>query len=533
MSSLAFPHGAARGSRAPRALPAVFSRRGSDVLVAVAIMAVATVLVANLPSAFDVDSWLALVAGRDIWQNGFPHHETLTVLSQGAAWIDQQWLSQLGSYGLYKLGGLALLGLANVAMIALAIGGAIVGARRLGAHPKAVMAVLPLALFMIVPSRQVRTQEFAMPLFVALAYLLSTDSRSPSRRVYWCLPILVLWANLHGTVTVGALLVALRGATVAWERREALIRSLRVRGGLVRGQWRQWTCPLALGLGGPLCLLLTPYGLRIIGYYRTTMLGGTLRHTVSEWQPITSSPGTAAVFFLAAGIAVWSFGRFASRTTLWERIALLVLVAGSISVIRNILFFGLFALMVMPVSLAIGARARGAGEGSEQAGGAAAWGADRRRGRVNALLAFTALAAVLVAGVATLLRPASTLELNYQRPAMLAAVERATHSDPSLKVLAEDRFADWLLWRDPALSGRIANDVRFELLSASQLNQINDVYGVIGPSWKQGAHGFRLIVMDKKYVPAAAQAFTHEAGSRVIYNDGERLVILRSASAAG
>ena len=92
------------------------------------------------------------------------------------------------------------------------------------------------------------------------------------------------------------------------------------------------------------------------------MLGSTLRHTVTEWQPITSSPGTAAVFFLAAGIAVWSFGRHASRTTLWERLALLVLVAGSISVIRNILFFGLFALMVMPVWLAIGARAQGATE---------------------------------------------------------------------------------------------------------------------------------------------------------------------------
>ena len=229
------------------------------------------------------------------------------------------------------------------------------------------------------------------------------------------------------------------------------------------------------------------------------------------------------MFFLAAGIAVWSFGRHASRTTLWERLALLVLVAGSISVIRNILFFGLFALMVMPVWLAIGARAEAATEPAEGVAetGVAATGesstaprADRRRGRINAGLAFTAAAAVLIASVATLVRPASALELNYQRPALLAAVQRATQADPSLKVLAEDRFADWLLWRDPALSGRIANDVRFELLTAGQLNRINAVFGVIGPNWKQGARGYRLIVMDKKYVPNAAFAFVHEAGSR-------------------
>ena len=56
-------------------------------------------------------------------------------------------------------------------------------------------------------------------------YLLAADSRKPSPRVYWCLPILVLWANLHGTASLGAMLVALRGVTLVWERREVLTRS--------------------------------------------------------------------------------------------------------------------------------------------------------------------------------------------------------------------------------------------------------------------------------------------------------------------
>ena len=272
------------------------------------------------------------------------------------------------------------------------------------------------------------------------------------------------------------------------------------------------------------------------------MVGSTLRHTVTEWQPITSSPGTAAVFFLAAGSPSGPSGATPSRTTLWERLALLVLAAGSISVVRNILFFGLFALMVVPVWLAIGARAEAATEPADAVAetGVAATGesstaprADRRRGRINAGLALTAAAAVLIASVATLVRPASALELNYQRPALLAAVQRATQADPSLKVLAEDRFADWLLWRDPALSGRIANDVRFELLTAGQLNRINAVFGVIGPNWKQAARGYRLIVMDKKYVPAPPPpSFTRPAAG-VLYNDGERLVVLRSASGGG
>ena len=70
---------------------------------------------------------------------------------------------------------------------------------------------MPVCLTVMMPSREIRTQAFAVPLFALLIYLLARDSREPSRRVFWCLPLLVLWANLHGTVTLGAMLVALHG----------------------------------------------------------------------------------------------------------------------------------------------------------------------------------------------------------------------------------------------------------------------------------------------------------------------------------
>jgi hypothetical protein len=350
-----------------------------------------------------------------------------------------------------------------------------------------------------------------MPLFVAVAYLLASDSRAPSRRVYWCLPILVLWGNLHGSVTLGALLVALRGATMAWERRKLLLSSA-----------RQWRRPLALALGAPLCVLATPYGVSILTYYHTMLFDGSVMKNVTEWQPITSVTVLAVAFFVTAAVAVWAIARHRSRTTLWEQLALLVLAAGSVDVIRNLLFFGLFALMILPVALGMGTRADSNGQS-----------AIRGRGAINALLAGTALAAVLVGVFVTMVRPASTIELHYQRTPILRIVENATRADPSLKVLTDVRFADWLLWRDQALSGRIANDARWELLTPAQINGLQALFSVSGTNWKQGAHGYRLLVLDKKYEPAAAQAFMAEPGSRVLYDDGERLVILRSAHEAG
>src|ERR1039458_4226245 len=114
MSSLAIPRQAARW-RVSRSLWELFSTHGSDVLLGVAITVLAAILLINSPNVFNVDSWLALVTGRELWQTGIPHHEILTVMAHGKAWVDQQWLSQLASYGIYLIGGLGLLGTGNAA----------------------------------------------------------------------------------------------------------------------------------------------------------------------------------------------------------------------------------------------------------------------------------------------------------------------------------------------------------------------------------------------------------------------------------
>jgi hypothetical protein len=508
MSSLAYPRAAAGRRRTRGAVRDALERLGPDALLGVVTLALATVLLVELPGDFNVDSWLALVTGREVWQSGIPHHEVLIALALGHSWIDQQWLSQLASYAIYLVGGLGLLGLVDVVLLVGSVGGAVAAGRRLGAPFISVLVTLPLCVALIAPSREVRTQTFAIPLFVAVAYLLARDARGPSRRVYWCLPILVLWANLHGTVTLGAGLVALRGATVAWERRHSLTRSARA-----------WARPLALTVGAGVSILITPYGLGIIGYYHSTIVSGALRQAVSEWQPITSVPISTAALLIIAAAAVWAVGRSPSRSTAWERLALLALTVGSVSVVRNALFFGLFALMVVPVWLGIGEPRTDQHPAP-------------RRALINGGLIGAGLLAVLTTGAVTLARPAAAIELHFQQLPLLNVVERATHADPSLRVLADERFDDWLLWRDPKLNGRVASDARFELLSSAQIDRLENVFSVTGVNWKQGARGDRLLVLDRNYEPGMVQGFLAEPGARVLYSDAGQLVILRSASQA-
>src|SRR5207244_4534731 len=63
-------------------------------------------VVAFLPVELVQDSWLALVSGREVAKHGLPQHDSLTLWTLGARWIDQQWLGQLFYYGLARLGGI-------------------------------------------------------------------------------------------------------------------------------------------------------------------------------------------------------------------------------------------------------------------------------------------------------------------------------------------------------------------------------------------------------------------------------------------
>jgi hypothetical protein len=301
---------------------------------------------------------------------------------------------------------------------------------------------------------------------------------------------------------------------LAWERRGEL-RSNKTLGNV----WAQLRRPLALVVGAPLTLLATPYGLEIVAYYRATLGNSQLQHAVTEWQPITSHWAMALPFFLLVGMTIWSFGRRSDKTTTWEKASLLILALLSVDVLRNDLLFGMAALMIVPASVD------------------AAVPVWRKRSvpvrdRLNAALAWGAIVIALFVVAATALRPAGAFGQQTQRAGVLQTVRQVTAADPSLKVMADVRYSDWLLWRDRQLAGRMGSDCRFELLSNQALSSMNRLFSALGTDWKAGARGYRLVVLNRSASPDAVKGFLQEPGRRVLYKDKQNIVILRTASAA-
>ena len=263
-------------------------------LFIVAVCAVVILSLAGIPNHFSQDGWLALIAGRDIAAHGIPQHDFFTHMAFGVRWIDQQWLAQLLMYEIQRVGGLQLLTVSYVFITGAAFGGAVAAARRLGGEDLHVLAMLPAgAFFYLMTAVSIRTQGFAYPLFVATLWLLASEVRSParSRRVYLVFPILVLWANLHGSVTLGVGLAVLYGLTL-------LLADLRRDGAKGLGDARAW----AFIVISPLTLLATPYGTAVIHYYRVTLANSEFARLVTEWKPCTSVPVLAIpLFILIAG----------------------------------------------------------------------------------------------------------------------------------------------------------------------------------------------------------------------------------------
>jgi hypothetical protein len=502
MDQAALPSASA-GAEQPRGKSA-FADTASGILawadreagVLVVFVVYALVMLSAMPIELLQDSWLTLVSGREVVENGLPATDTLNAWTFGVEWVDQQWLAQVAFYALWAAGGIKLALLVHVGLVATAFASALAAARSLGAPARSVWPVALVAMFVAPWALQMRAESFAVPLFVWVLWLLAADSRRPSRRVYLVFPLLAVWANLHGTVVLAALFVALRGLTfIVGELRS----SHRRVGWIPRG--------LALTVLPFACLFSSPYGLDLAGYYRSLLLNPPLRAFIEEWA--VSSPGSRTiVFYGAAFAAVCLLARQRNRLTGFEQLALLIALGVGMSAIRSLTWFAFAALLFVPRLLDA--------ELSELR-------PRRRRGRRLALVGVASAVFVTAAGVAAA-RPDSRYTRSWPSPAGEKVAQLAA-ARPEVKIFSDHRYANWLLWEQPELSGRIAYDIRFELFTREQVRVLQDFRGRIGDDWRRAIRGYDVLAIDRRGQEEVIAALRARDGFEFVYAD-ERLVVL-------
>lgn len=450
---------------------------------------------------FAPDTWLNLVGGREILNHGLPYSDSLAILSQGRDWIDQQWLANLSYYGLYAAGGKTLLAFVNIGVYVGAVALAFVIARRRGASvAQTAMFGLPAAF--LAPSFA-RAEVLVQPLFVLLLGLLASESRRKTRRIVLVFPILILWANLHGSVVMAAALVALLGFTeliVQLRLRHTSGKSLARAGLLMSISWA--------------CIFASPYGFHLVTYYRATLHNPMFARFMTEWAPPTATSLWGFILFSLAGVGLFLIARRPRLLTSFELGALAVTFAGAASAARSIDWFAYAAAILFP-GLLHTTKAR------------------QRTQSERRLLATTAVLAVAVAAFTaayTVTNPPTALATD-ERQGALDSVAQVLRADPNARIFAGYDVADWLFFRLPESRGRIAYDGRWEILPQSEMETLFGYLRQTTPAWERPSDGYRLIVLNPLNQRSVVRTYRSRPSLRLLYENRDVIVFDRGPSA--
>ena len=441
------------------------------------------------------DTWLGLVAGRLIAHHGLPHHDTLNAITAGRGWVDQQWLAHLSLYGLWAAGGWPLALLAGVALFAGSFAVLAGSARRRGASERStalvVVSLLPGGALGWRPSRAdrgipaVRVRAGA-PSLRRTAPVAASLARRPAAR------------PLGEHPRVGGARGVACGAVGARRRRAG-------------GECRLLERSGSSSSPGRVCSHRRTR-FQLPGYYRSVLWNPELARASSEWASPTLRGFPLFFALLGVSIVLTLLGR--RRMSPFGFLALLGTAALGLLAVRNDVWFALAAAAVLPTALD------------------AVWAPSASRRRVGVNLALMLAAVAFAAALAAV--GSSRSEASFAHPldpAAAEAVAAAARSHPGALVFANEMYADWLVLEQPSLAGRVAYDIRYELLHPSELARIVAFRRERGPSWLQAVNRYQLLVLGTADDRGAIARLKERAGARVVYRDPEITVLdQRSAS---
>lgn len=222
----------------------------------------------------DGDFWFHLKTGEYIVHTGMvPRTDLFSFTNYGRSWIAHGWLSATVFYVVYSRFGFNALIFLFAILTALAFW---IAFRRSDCHPIVGGFATLLGVLTVLPTVGVRPRVFTLLLTSVFLALLTRYARcGKGRAIWWLVPLMALWVNLHGGFLIGLVLVGLTVVGIpldAWAAGEKI--------GPLGPRLR--TLALIL-LGSLLASLLNPYGARIYNYIIRVLVSPVFQRVTVDW----------------------------------------------------------------------------------------------------------------------------------------------------------------------------------------------------------------------------------------------------------
>jgi hypothetical protein len=277
----------------------------------------------------DPDLWWHLQAGQDIVQSqSIPKVDTYSFTKAGSEWVAHEWLSEVVMYAIFRAGGWGGLLFVFSALIALTL---YLTYRRCDGKPYVAALAILLAAASSSPLFGIRPQMITFLLaaiFIGLLSRYAADGQS--RRLWWIVPLMLLWVNLHAGWALGLGLIGLFLISLLLDRKWQLAPRL----GLIL-------------LIGTAMVPLNPNGFRMFSYPFETLTSPSMAAYIQEW----ASPDFHQVMFLPLALLLLmllaALALSVRRPAASELFMLLVTGFGALRSARHIPIFALLAAPIL------------------------------------------------------------------------------------------------------------------------------------------------------------------------------------------
>lgn len=285
----------------------------------------------------DADFWWHLKTGEYIVNtHSVPRTDFFSFTNYGRPWVAHEWLSEAIFYLIYSRFGFNVLIVVFAILTALAFW---IAYKRSESHPLIGGAAALLGVWTVLPTIGVRPRVFTLLLSsIYLALLARYMKHGKSREIWWLVPLMAIWANLHGGFLIGLVLIGLTlvGAALdVWSKGEGLMSS-----------WPQVRMLGLVLIGCLFAVVLNPHGIWIYKFPFEIFLSPVQQQAIVDWLSPDFHQSEAVPLMLLIFLTIGALSLSPKRVRPSE---LLVFIATLYMTLKSQRHVALFALVAVPL----------------------------------------------------------------------------------------------------------------------------------------------------------------------------------------
>lgn len=468
------------------------------------IFALLFALAVRIPA--DSDMWWHIASGQQTLTHGMIYADPFSYTKTGESWINHSWGAQLVLYGVWAVAG--SVGLALYTATLATAGMYVIYRMSAGSvYLRAFALVLGASTAAVFWSA--RPQMFSFLLSAVVLYLLREYTQQNRDRLWWIVPLMVLWVNLHAGFSIGFILL---GGYVAGELLTGLF--ARYARTFHWGRARRLAIVTLVALPA---LALNPYGLQIYSVPFQTVGIGALQEYIQEWNSPNFHERHTWPFIALLLALLGAVGASRRRLTWTDYGLLSVTIFMSLTAGRNIALFAVVATPVLTEHLDAALTERGWTLRTVQ------W-VTPRMARLNLLI-------VILVTIGALLKVALVLDARAVREAQaqfmpLDAVTYLQAEQPDGPIFNSYNWGGYLIFAAPEYP--VFTDGRTDLYGDVFLTEYLAAASG-GPRWREilDQYGINLVLMET--TSGLARALREDPAWTLAYEDSLAAVFTRGA----